>query len=177
MADPQETEERLEWADSMADAMLRLPFPVTSAEPAFVSKEQYALAVGVAATLTPKQRSKQKFTLFMPSGQKLTFRGDALEPRFIYRVHLQASNLNPEPCAHKRPYATANALSSRRDPPHPPTDPAHGLMEKAARNTKSQSRAARRGPNAGQPGGPKGRGRKRARTKESSLSPNPAARF
>ena len=70
----------------MVDAMLRLPFPVTSAEPAFVSKEQYALAVGVAATLTPKQRSKQKFTLFMPSGQKLTFRGDALEPRFIYRV-------------------------------------------------------------------------------------------
>ena len=82
MADPaQETEERLEWADSMTDAMLRLPFPVTEARPAFVSKEQYSQVIELAASLTPKQRSKQKFTLLMPNGQKLTFRADRDEPR------------------------------------------------------------------------------------------------
>ncbi|CAE7879443.1 unnamed protein product [Symbiodinium necroappetens] len=87
MADPaQETEERLEWADSMTDAILRLPFPVTEAQPAFVSKEQYSHVIELATSLTRKQRSKQKFRLLMPSGQKLTFRVDPDEPRFIYRV-------------------------------------------------------------------------------------------
>ncbi|CAE7203034.1 unnamed protein product [Symbiodinium sp. KB8] len=70
----------------MVDAILRLPFPVTEAQPAFVSKEQYSQVIELAASLTPKQRSKQKFTLLMPSGQKLTLRGDALNPRFIFRV-------------------------------------------------------------------------------------------
>ena len=91
MADPAQevpviTEEMFELADSISDAMLRLPFPVKDIKPAYISKEQYSHVIELVASLTAKQRSKQKFTLMMPNGQKLSFRADALNPRFIFRV-------------------------------------------------------------------------------------------